>query len=251
MQLTGHERDQSSGLDYLHARYYNPNVARFLSVDPGPPSARVPQSWNRYAYVLNNPINATDPDGQLPEWLKKLWGWVTGQEAQNAVNQAVDDATKASTERSEQERQQDAELLQVAGLHASNAGAVLGTGGAKFAEGARQGVKDLAGPVAREVTGAVVAAGVVKVIRVGGVLLNEAQAANLARFQQKLPRGAGAVTIQEFGNGARAFVSEVPGRVPGSRAAYIKEVGASGETTRYVKVTFAPDGSVVSVKQKY
>jgi len=53
----------------MHARYYNPNVARFLSVDPGrdnDPSA--PQSWNLYAYVRNNPVNRTDPDGRLANW---------------------------------------------------------------------------------------------------------------------------------------------------------------------------------------
>ena len=41
--------------DSLHARYYNPNVARFLSVDNGNPKPRAPQTWNRYAYALGNP----------------------------------------------------------------------------------------------------------------------------------------------------------------------------------------------------
>lgn len=40
---------------------------RFLSVDPTWDSADLgkPQSWNRYSYVWNNPVNATDPDGRL------------------------------------------------------------------------------------------------------------------------------------------------------------------------------------------
>ncbi len=70
MRFTGHQRDtfgttaQTDDLDYLHARYYNPNVARFLSVDPVRGTPKSPQSWNLYSYVQNNPINKTDPDGK-------------------------------------------------------------------------------------------------------------------------------------------------------------------------------------------
>ncbi len=65
-QFTGHERD-SSTLDYMHARYYFPFAGRFLSVDPTWESADLgkPQTWNRYSYVLNNPVNMTDPDGRV------------------------------------------------------------------------------------------------------------------------------------------------------------------------------------------
>lgn len=47
------------------ARYNGPSLARFLSVDPLGSSVRpeLPQSWNRYTYVQNNPINSFDPDG--------------------------------------------------------------------------------------------------------------------------------------------------------------------------------------------
>ncbi|HEX2101287.1 MAG TPA: RHS repeat-associated core domain-containing protein, partial [Candidatus Synoicihabitans sp.] len=65
-KFTGHERD-ADNLDYMHARYYVPFAGRFLSVDPVINFDRVmknPQGWNRYAYVSNNPINKTDPDGR-------------------------------------------------------------------------------------------------------------------------------------------------------------------------------------------
>ncbi len=64
LQFTGHERDASS-LDYMHARYYNPQWGRFLSVDPGPADLRRPQTWNRYVYAENNPVLRVDPDGRL------------------------------------------------------------------------------------------------------------------------------------------------------------------------------------------
>src|SRR6201999_24911 len=70
-QFTGHERDTLPGdlhtLDYMHARYYGAAWGRFLSVDPTIPvqAVRVPQLWNRYAYVANNPMKHVDPDGRL------------------------------------------------------------------------------------------------------------------------------------------------------------------------------------------
>jgi RHS repeat-associated protein len=52
--------------DYLHAREYKPWLGRFLSTDPAGDSAKpaAPQSWNRYAYALNNPLKYVDPDGE-------------------------------------------------------------------------------------------------------------------------------------------------------------------------------------------
>jgi RHS repeat-associated protein len=74
MRFTGHQRDtfgttaQTDDLDYMHARYYNPNVARFLSTDPVLNLKRTmkrPQAWNRYAYVLGNPMKYVDPTGEI------------------------------------------------------------------------------------------------------------------------------------------------------------------------------------------
>jgi RHS repeat-associated protein len=69
-KFTGKERDGESGLDYFGARYYASSMGRYLSLDwsetPQPvPYADFgnPQTLNLYAYVGNNPLNATDPDG--------------------------------------------------------------------------------------------------------------------------------------------------------------------------------------------
>lgn len=63
--LTQKERDVETGLDYFNARYYSSTQGRFTSVDPLMASGRAnsPQTWNRYAYVLNNPLKLVDPTG--------------------------------------------------------------------------------------------------------------------------------------------------------------------------------------------
>ncbi len=70
--FTGHERDSNDeldandDLDYMRARYYAPYLGRFLSIDPIMGNAINPQSWNRYAYVRNNPLSLVDPTGKVP-----------------------------------------------------------------------------------------------------------------------------------------------------------------------------------------
>jgi RHS repeat-associated protein len=65
-RFTGKPRDPS-GLDYFGARYYAATQGRFSSVDPiytWNESLVDPQRWNRYAYVRNNALKYTDPDGR-------------------------------------------------------------------------------------------------------------------------------------------------------------------------------------------
>ena len=48
---------------YLQARYYNPRLGRFISLDPLRGDITNPLSLNRYVYGLNNPVNYVDPTG--------------------------------------------------------------------------------------------------------------------------------------------------------------------------------------------
>jgi len=58
------ELDCESGYYYYSARYYDPRMARFLSVDPL--AGEMPE-WGSYTYTFNNPLKYTDPTGMRPE----------------------------------------------------------------------------------------------------------------------------------------------------------------------------------------
>jgi len=69
-KFTGKERDLESGMDFFGARYMSGAQGRFTSPDlPANYLASLPQSWNKYAYALNNPLAIVDPDGQFPQWV--------------------------------------------------------------------------------------------------------------------------------------------------------------------------------------
>ncbi len=91
LKFTGHERDKTgtgsrSELDYMHARHCSPVVGRFLSVDPSLGSRSSPQSWNRFSYVSNSPINQVDPDGRLGFLVTAFLGGVVDVGIQIASN---------------------------------------------------------------------------------------------------------------------------------------------------------------------
>ena len=59
---TGHE-NIGLGLVHMNGRVYDPDLGRFLSPDPYIQAPKNLQSYNRYAYVINNPLSYTDPSG--------------------------------------------------------------------------------------------------------------------------------------------------------------------------------------------
>jgi len=66
MNFTGDQWDGETGFSHTLFRQYNPTQGRWMMPDPAGMAAADPanpQSWNRYTYVMNNPLNATDPLG--------------------------------------------------------------------------------------------------------------------------------------------------------------------------------------------
>jgi RHS repeat-associated protein len=63
--FTGEQFDPNLGFYYLRARFYNPAIGRFLTVDPFPGSIYDPPSLHKYPYCGVDPVNSVDPSGQI------------------------------------------------------------------------------------------------------------------------------------------------------------------------------------------
>src|SRR5690554_3741830 len=61
-KFNGKELDAATGMYYYGARYYDPRISIFVSVDP-----LAEQTMEPYSYVSNNPINLIDPTGMSAE----------------------------------------------------------------------------------------------------------------------------------------------------------------------------------------
>lgn len=76
--FTGRERESVTGLMYYRARFYDPQVGRFISEDPIGLSGGI----NQFAYVHNDPVNGTDPSGlygtDVHYYLTLYLAWKTG-----------------------------------------------------------------------------------------------------------------------------------------------------------------------------
>ena len=66
---TGGIYDQSTGLYYLNARYYNPEDGRFMTEDTYRGDTTKPETGHLYVYCANNPVNYVDPSGH---WVVSL-----------------------------------------------------------------------------------------------------------------------------------------------------------------------------------
>ena len=63
--FTGHEMDEESGLIYMKARFYDPDIGLFLSNDPFEGTVDTPPSLHKYLYAAGNPIIYVDANGNF------------------------------------------------------------------------------------------------------------------------------------------------------------------------------------------
>ena len=78
-KFTGHEFDSDTDLNYMVARYQNPSIGRFISVDPAVDRnpqkfLKNPQLLNSYSYARNNPLILVDLDGETPVLIAVMAG---------------------------------------------------------------------------------------------------------------------------------------------------------------------------------
>jgi RHS repeat-associated protein len=206
-----------TGLDYFLARYYSSAQGRFTSPDefsggpvdpstgqqiqqPGPlPYADItnPQSLNKYAYVLNNPLRYTDPDGHCGP-VCALVGGVIGA----GINVGVTYFTKS-----------DATVQDYEGAAASGflTGTVAGfTGGASLLVevGANAGAAAIGGVIDRSISSGQVKSGTVGEI---------ARDAAIGAAGPLLKAAGGKVVKAVSGQDAEALASRAEGAKLGPR----------------------------------
>lgn len=83
ISFTGHFYDKESKLYYAKARYLDPNIGRFITMDPiqDPAKRYSPAGLNYYVYCINNPLNYTDLKGEwfgIDDLIKVVIGGVIG-----------------------------------------------------------------------------------------------------------------------------------------------------------------------------
>lgn len=74
---TSHRMLEDLNIIHMNGRVYDPTIGRFLQADPHIQAPENIQNYNRYSYVLNNPVNYTDPSGyffkSVFKFVKKHW----------------------------------------------------------------------------------------------------------------------------------------------------------------------------------
>jgi RHS repeat-associated protein len=133
-KFTGQEEDSETGLYYYGARYYDPALGRFISADSIVPDYTNPQAFNRYSYVLNNPLYYTDPTGQrtYSVGISLNLDWL-GLSSQFSAGIAIDDKGTIASYSS-------------VGFGVGATGGARASGGLNVSVSTAETVKDLSGP---------------------------------------------------------------------------------------------------------
>jgi RHS repeat-associated protein len=98
---TSHEHLTDVGLIHMNGRLYDPILRRFLNADENIQDPENTQVYNKYGYVMNNPLMFTDPDGEfifIPILIGAVIGaYMSGVKANNSWNPLKWDWAKTGT----------------------------------------------------------------------------------------------------------------------------------------------------------
>ncbi|UKY87830.1 RHS repeat-associated core domain-containing protein [Elizabethkingia anophelis] len=85
---TGHEHFEDIGIIHMNGRLYDPLLRRFLNADENIQDPNNTQNYNKYGYVLNNPLMYNDPSGEFL-FFAALAAWIGSKFLAAAIIGAV------------------------------------------------------------------------------------------------------------------------------------------------------------------
>ena len=86
---TSHEHFAEVSLIHMNGRLYDPLLRRFLNADENIQDMFNTQNYNKYGYVLNNPLMFNDPSGEFIPLLAAAIGWIVSNAAAIATAAAI------------------------------------------------------------------------------------------------------------------------------------------------------------------
>jgi RHS repeat-associated protein len=134
MGFTGHEQIESVGIVHMNGRLYDPVLGRMLNADPFIQAPGNSQSFNRYSYVINNPVSLVDPSGYIFGAIRRGANYLGGRLAQFDDYQRV--RTDSASAWLRKEVAKNPEIYQVAVIAGC---AYTGPGGCAIIQGASTG----------------------------------------------------------------------------------------------------------------
>ena len=85
IRYRGYYYDGESGFYYLQSRYYDPAIGRFINADVLVSPGQGSLGCNMFAYCGNDPVNASDSNGEVPQWLKDAVRWLATEVAKPTI----------------------------------------------------------------------------------------------------------------------------------------------------------------------
>lgn len=203
--------------------------ARFISPDDWDPT--MPGvGTNRYAYSGNDPVNKSDPNGHIYNYM--------GDYAP-----CCEDSDNAGVGMGAGQTALILGAVVVGGVGLTAAPFIGAAAGTEYLGAAIFGTEIVAGEV-----------GVAAPVTAAGAAAIGLTAGQFANLQRTIGRAVAAlkneVKVTKLADGAVKFELRVPGKVPGSSATYVKIVDKNGKTQQLPKTTLDPKGNVVHVKDK-
>jgi len=182
-----------------------------------------PKNLSLFSYTYNNPVNLVDPNGNAVDPRLKITGAAAMYDSDVTSHNYSVEETDAAFETMSM-------VLGLGGLVKHFTADIVKSAGKNIVSKIKQVFEK---KVAKEITP------------------NAAQQKNLNRFHKKIPANAKEnVETHELPSGGIAAKATSPGKVPGSKAVYEKQIDISGKTMQYTKTTYDPSDNIVHVKDK-